>query len=146
MNPQNIYAPPAYGSLPSNPGKLSVDIPYDYIYDVVLTGNQALRDQIVAIQNDADFVLRSIKLASYTGAFQIRLSDSQGTYLSNGYLNYGVFLSGGVAVEFPMFPELTFPAGGRIGIDITDTSGATNTIEIAFRGAKRYRVPAEIAR
>ena len=37
------------------------------------------------------------------------------------------------------FPASLIPAGGRIGIDIQDTSGAQNTIELLFRGVKRYR-------
>ena len=137
----NAYAPPAYSGLQQRAGAPSVDLSFDYVYVVTLTALQALRDQIVAIQNDADFVLRAMILTSYTGAFQIRLSDSQGTYFSNSYLNYANFLSGSARVPFPIFPEVLFPKGGKIGIDITDLSNASNEVEVLFRGVKRYAVP-----
>lgn len=136
----NLYAPPAINGLRQESGRDTyLAKAFDYVYDVTLTANQSLRDQIVAIQQDADFALQAILLASYTGSFQIRLSDSQGTYLSNGYLYSANFLSGGVPAPFAVMPEQMFPAGGRIGIDITDVSGSSNTVQILFRGEKRYR-------
>jgi hypothetical protein len=39
-----------------------------------------------------------------------------------------------------MFPEVIFPSGGKIGIDLIDTSNATNTIQMLFYGVKRYAV------
>jgi hypothetical protein len=140
----NIYAPPAYSGLQQRADAPSMDLAFDYSYLVELTasGNgSALRDQVVAIQNDADFVLRAMILTSYDGAFQIRLSDSQGTYFSNGYLNYANFLSANARVPFPIFPEVLFPKGGKIGIDITNLSGDVNEVEILFRGCKRFNVP-----
>jgi len=34
-----------------------------------------------------------------------------------------------------------FPQGGRIGIDITNLTAVNNTIQLLFRGVKRYRLP-----
>ena len=138
----NIYAPPAYNGLRQEANlDQYVDIGFDYVYDVSLTADQALADQGVPIQNDADFAWRALILADYDGAFQYRISDSQGYYLSNGFLLWANLLSGSIAVPYPIFPELLFPSGGRIGIDITDLSSDTNVIQLTFRGVKRYRVP-----
>jgi len=141
MGGYNIYAPPAYSGLQQRPDAPSMDLSFSYVYTVELTALQALRDQVVAIQNDADFVLRAMLLTFFDGAFQIRLSDSQGTYFSNGYLNYANFLSAGAVVPFPIWPEVLFPKGGKIGIDITDLSDDDNEVEITFLGCKRFNIP-----
>lgn len=141
MNRINPYAPPAYGGMGSaNFPEGYVDVPFDYVYSQSLTANQMLRDQSVAVTTDADFVWRAVILANYTGAFVVRFSDSQGYYLSNGMLVYLNFIQRSVPIPYPMFPEIVIPAGGRIGIDIQDTSGAPNTVELNFRGVKRYRL------
>jgi hypothetical protein len=139
----NPYAPPAYNGLAGDYPNGYVDVDFSYVYSVTLTANQALRDQVLALSTDADFVWRALILTANTGAFSVRFSDSQGYYLSNAVLNYQTFLYGGsVRFPFPIFPELVLPAGGRIGIDITDLSGNPNTVELTFRGVKRYRLPA----
>lgn len=138
----NPFAPPAYNGLSGDYPYGFVDVDHSYVYQVVLAANQMLRDQQQPIDTDADFVLRAIQLTSFTGVFAVRFSDSQGYYLSNGMLRSAIFLVGTVPVPFPLFPELVFPAGGRVGIDIEDLSAAPNTVEIVFRGVKRYRLPA----
>ena len=118
-----------------------VDVDFTYVYDVVLLASQSLRDQAVPIHVDSDFALRAVMLAQNTGPFSIRFSDSQGYYLSSGFLLSGNFLSGAVPFPVPIFPELLLPAGSRLGIEINDLSAAQNTIQILFRGAKRYHLP-----
>ncbi len=119
-----------------------IDVSFDYVYDVTLLLNQQLRDQSIPIHTDSDFVLRAIILSQATGAFSIRFNDSQGYYLSSGFMMSANFLSGTVPYPYPIFPELLFPAGSRIGIEINELSGAGNTVQMVFRGAKRYRLPA----
>lgn len=119
-----------------------IDVSFDYVYDVSLLLNQQLRDQSIPIHTDSDFVLRAIILSQATGAFSIRFNDSQGYYLSSGFMLSANFLSGTVPYPYPIFPELLFPAGSRIGIEINELSGAENTVQMIFRGAKRYRLPA----
>jgi hypothetical protein len=139
----NPYAPPAYNGLGGDYPNGYVDVDFSYVYNVSLTASQFLRDQVVALATDADFVWRALIVTSYTGAFNVRFSDSQGYYLSNSVLNYQTFLWGGtVRIPFPIFPELVLPAGGRIGVDIQDISAAPNAVELTFRGVKRYRLPA----
>ncbi len=119
-----------------------IDVAFDYVYDVNLLANSQLRDQVVAIHTDSDFVLRGIILTVATGAFSIRFNDSQGYFLSSGFLLSANFLSGTVPYPYPVFPEMLFPAGARIGIEINELSGNPNTVQLIFRGAKRYRLPA----
>jgi hypothetical protein len=135
----NPSAPPAYNGL-SGAGSGYVDQDFSYVYTVTLTANQMLRDQVLAIATDADFCWRALVLGAYTGAFSFRFSDSQGYYLSNGMLVYSNLLWGTTPIPYPMLPEIVLPAGGRIGIDIQDLSGGSNSVELTFRGAKRYRI------
>jgi hypothetical protein len=137
----NPFAPPAYNGLVGGYPVGYVDVDFTYVYDVALTANQALRDQSVPIMSDADFEWRALVLAAATGAFSIRFSDSQGYYLSNGFLLSNNFLVATVPIPWPVSPGILFPGGGRIGIDINDLSAAPNTIQLTFRGVKRYRLP-----
>jgi hypothetical protein len=143
MSPQvptfNPYASPSFNGFNDDSPRNYTDVDFTYPYDVVLTANQFLRDQSVSTTNDADFCIRGLVIATFTGAFNLRISDSQGFYLSNGVIA-SANLIGDAASPFVVFPELIIPAGGKIGIDIQDTSGAGNTIELLFRGVKRYRI------
>lgn len=139
--PANPWAPPTDNGL-NNASPLNyTDVDFTYPYDVVLTALQFLRDQTIATTNDADFAWRAVIMAMSTGSFNVRFADSQGYYLSNGMV-VSANLQGDAASPYPVFPEILIPAGGRIGIDIQDTSGFTNTIELLCRGVKRYRVAA----
>ena len=135
----NPYAPPVYNGFNDASPLGFIDVDFTYPYDVTLTANQFLRDQSISTTNDADFSWRAIVIAFSTGPFNIRFADSQGYYISNGMIVSANIL-GDAASPFPVFPEILIPAGGRIGIDIQDTSGSTNVIEILCRGVKRYRI------
>lgn len=124
------------GVNPTAPGGF-VDVDYTYVYDVTLTALQLARDQQVPIHTDADFLWRGI-LQSSTGVYAVRFGDSQGYYLSSS-LVANVNLSNDPTRPTPIFPELFFPAGGRILVDIQDMSSAPNTVQVCFRGVKRYR-------
>ena len=135
----NPYAPPAYNGFNDAAPLGFVDQDFTYPYDVTLTPNQFLRDQSINTTNDADFAWRAIVIAVSTGPFNIRFSDSQNYAISNGMVA-SANMQGDAASPYPIFPEILIPANGRIGIDIQDTSGFTNVIEILCRGVKRYRI------
>ena len=137
----NPYAPPVYNGFNDASPQGYVDVDFTYPYDVVLQALQFLRDQSISTTNDADFAWRGIVIAFATGPFNVRFSDSQGFYLSNGMIA-SANLIGDAASPYPVFPEILIPAGGRIGIDIQDTSNGQNTIELLCRGVKRYRIAA----
>lgn len=138
MNP---HATPALNGINPDFPQGFIDVAFDYVYDVILQPNAQLRDQTVPIHTDSDFVLRAVVLAANTGAFSIQFNDSQGYYFSSGFLLSANFLSGTVPFPYPIFPEVLFPAGSRIGIWINDLLGAQNTVQMLLRGAKRYRLP-----
>jgi hypothetical protein len=140
-NAINPFAPPAYNGLIGGYPAGYVDVDFTYVYDVVLTALQQLRDQSVPIMSDADFEWRALIQATATSTYSIRFSDSQGYYLSNGFLLNNNFLVATMPIPFPVSPGVLFPMGGRIGIDITETGGVINTIQLLFRGVKRYRLP-----
>ena len=135
----NPYAPPAYNGMNDSPPPGMVDVEFSYVYDVTLTANQFLRDQTLPVTNDADFAWWAIEVNDSTGSFSVRFTDSQGYYLSNGMI-LSSNIQGDSSSPYPVFPEIIIPAGGRIGIDIQDLSGDTNTIQISCRGVKRYRI------
>ena len=137
--PANPYAASVDNGMNDTSPLNYTDVDFTYPYDVVLTADQFLRDQTISTTNDADFAWRAIVIAAFTGAFNVRFSDSQGYYISNGMIA-SANLQGDAASPYPVFPEIIIPAGGRIGIDIQDTSGNTNTIELLARGVKRYRI------
>lgn len=141
MSRLNPYAPPAYNGLAGDYPNGWFDVNFDNVYEVTLDATQMLRDQQVAIDTDADFCWRAFQVVANEGTFSIRFSDSQGYYLSNGMLLSATFFQGTVQILWPIFPEIIIPAGGRIGIDIQDLSGAENTVQLVFRGVKRYSLP-----
>lgn len=118
-------------------GSAYPDQSYDLIYDVTLTANQTLQD-FKPIERDADFVWRAIILNSSTGIYKVQFDVNAWYKLSSGQV-LSANLQSDPSSPYPLFPELVVPAGGRIGIFITDTSGAPNTIEIVFRGVKRFK-------
>src|SRR5262245_49210967 len=121
----NPFAPPVYNGFNDQSPHGYVDVDFTYVYEVTLDADEFLRDQSLVTTNDADFAWRALVTALSTGAFNIRFSDSQGYYLSNGMIASANIL-GDAASPYPIFPEILIPAGGRIGIDIQDTSGDEN--------------------
>jgi len=137
---KNPYSPPAYGGT-SYPG---VDYqPMDFspvVPAVVLTANQALTDQSITIENDADFDWMAIIIPTFTGAFKIRFYDSQRFALSNDFINYRAFVQNNAPSYYIITPSILVPAGGAVYYDITDLSGAGNTIQIVLRGVKLWKL------
>jgi hypothetical protein len=136
MNP---LAPPAYGGVNDGSPPGFIDVEFSYVYDVVLAASELLTGQAVSLHRDADFAWRGYINVVATGTYRIQFKDSQGYNLSNDMLE-SANIAGTPSNPFPVFPEVLYPAGGAIGIDIEDTSVAQNTIQIVFRGVKRYRL------
>jgi hypothetical protein len=135
----NAIAPPVVQGI-DTPGAETgfVDVGYGYPFDVTLTANQLLTNQALAILSNADFVWRGLLFTS-TGAFSIRIYDGDQYALSTGLI-MSQNLTATPGDPFPWFPEVWYPAGGKILIDIQDTSASGNTVELLFIGANRYRL------
>jgi hypothetical protein len=133
----NPIAPPAVqGVMPNTPHGY-LDVSYGYPFSFSLTGNQLSLANVVSVQTDADFLLRGLLFVS-DGSFQIRIYDGQVYGLSPTFIQSGC-LPNTAGDPFPYVPEVWYPAGGRITIDIQDLSGSGNTGQILFLGANRYR-------
>lgn len=114
-----------------------VDLPFNYIYNVVLTASQVLNNEVVSIFTEADFAWRGL-IFSATGLFSVQFQDGQGYYLSAGQM-FSTNMPNTPGNPWPVFSEVLYPAGGRIYLNITDLSVATNTIQLLFVGVNRYR-------
>lgn len=132
-----LAAPAVQGIDPSAPYGF-IDVPFQYTYTINLTANQTLFNEVVSIFTEADFAWRGLIFTS-TGLFAVRFQDGQGYYLSSGLI-FSTNLPNTPGDPFPYFPEILYPAAGRIQLDIQDQSGLTNTGQIVFVGVNRYRV------
>ena len=142
----NPFAPQAMNGVNQVPDGDYVDVDFTYVFDTTPTLGflELRRDLTVPLHNDADFVLRAIQYVqpdiTQLVIFRLRLSDSQGYYLSNSLVYQGN-ISNDPSRPTPIMPEIVFPRGGAIGLDIENTSPATTClVQILFRGVKRYRV------
>lgn len=148
--PFNPFAPSYFGGLnkpdtiTTPQGTIVKPKPFEYIYNPPnnqLTANQGPFQDVVPIQADADFLLEAWYISLYTGSFQIQLIDSTGYQLMSGMINSGA-LSQSSADPTVFSPAHPFPASGKILLVIQDLSGATNPLQITFKGAKLFRVKA----
>lgn len=108
--------------------------PHAIPYDVTLSGNQELLQQGVFIDSDGDFVLKGI-VGSQTGDYSLRFRLPSGRYWPNGYVK-NTNLVGSAQFPVPVEPNVVFPAGSKVALDIKDTSGSSNTIQILLVGSK----------
>jgi len=134
--PTNPLAPPAMQGVgqSSLPDYMEMDFSYPYTFS--LAANQVLLGQVVSVLIEADFLWRGLLFVS-DGAFKVRFQDGSQYYTSPDFI-YSANLPNTAGDPFPIFPEVFYPAGGRITIDIADLSNNTNTGQILFRVASRY--------
>lgn len=132
----NPITPPAFQGLDPAAPTGFVDVSFDYVYTINLTASQLLQGQVVSIFTEADFVWRGLVFTS-TGNFSVQFQDGQGYYLSSD-LVFSTNMPNTAGDPWPRFPEILYPAGGRIYLNIQDTSAAPNVGQILFIGANRY--------
>jgi hypothetical protein len=113
--------------------------PCVYVFQVVLTANQALKNQNVPIDPDSDFLWTGIH-GSSTGTYTLNVRLPTGRNLANVALN-NTNLIGTANQPTAIGPAPVYPRAG-IGpsLEITDTSGAGNTVQICFSGIRRFAV------
>ena len=135
---RNPIAPPAVQGIDNSSPEGFVDVPFNYIYNNTLTALQVLNNEVVSIFTEADFAWRGL-IFSATGLFSVQFQDGQGYYLSAGQM-FSSNMANTPGDPWPIFPEVLYPAGGRIYFNITDLSGNPNTIQLLFVGVNRYRI------
>jgi hypothetical protein len=135
---RNTISPVAVqGVMPTQVPEGYLDVAYAYPFSFNLTANQLSLANVVSVQTDADFLFRGLLFVS-DGAFQVRFYDGQQYALSTALIQSGC-LPNTAGDPFPFVPEVWYPAGGRITIDIQDLSGSGNTGQLLFMGANRYK-------
>ena len=134
----NQLTPPSIQGIDPSAPMGFLDTQFSYTYDVTLTADQTLFNEVVSIFSEADFAWRAL-IFTATDLFAVRFQDGQGYYISAGMV-FSTNLPNSAGDPFPWFPEILYPAGGQIQLDIQDLSGAENVIQILFVGANRYRI------
>lgn len=131
----NPFAPPSYQGTPNGAPEGFIDVGFDYTYNILtaLPLVAILSGQAVPLDSDADFVWRGVFISNVN--VRLRFMDANGYYLSSDYVM-------GANLNTVIFPELLFPAGGRLGIDFTELVAGAGlpALQLLFRGAKRYRL------
>lgn len=135
---RNPIAPPAIQGFDYSSPEGFVDVPFNYVYNNTLTGLQVLNNETVPIFTEADFAWRGL-IFSATGLFSIQFQDGQGYYLSAGQM-FSSNMPNTPGDPWVVFPEVLYPAGGRIFMNITELSGASNTLQLLFVGVNRYSI------
>jgi hypothetical protein len=135
---RNPIAPPATQGIDNSSPEGFVDVPFNYVYNNTLTALQVLNNEVVSIFTEADFAWRGL-IFSATGLFSVQFQDGQGYFLSAGQM-FSTNMANTPGDPWPVFPEVLYPAGGRIFLNITDLSNAPNTIQLLFVGVNRYRI------
>jgi hypothetical protein len=121
-----------------------VDKPFVVTYQVQLNLAQQLQNQVIALDNDADFCLRNMYCVLFTPftSFTFNFAGPQDYYYQTNQIpSFGLSQNSGQ--PFPVLPEVWYPAGGQIKINITNTNtgfGGPNTYALFFVGVKRFKV------
>lgn len=139
--PLRCYGAPS----PANPpaadpaagAEVAIEMFYQYQATVTALAANANVTPSIVLDADSDFMLIWL-IASSTGTFQFRMQDNAtGRFFQNGKIN-SVNMFGTAQQPFPMLPPYVFKRQNSIGLDITDTSGAPNTIQIVLAGKKIF--------
>ena len=113
-----------------------VEMAFWYLANITLTALQSLTTA-VSINADSDFMCLWL-IASSTGGFTLSWQDNAtGRLFQNNPVN-SANIFGTAQLPFPMLPPYTFQRQGSIGLTVTDTSNAGNTVQIVFAGKKIF--------
>jgi hypothetical protein len=134
----NPYSPPAVQGVSDASPQGYIDVPFDYVYNQTLSASQSLDNEVVSIFTEADFAWRGL-IFTATGLFSVQFQDGQGYYLSAGKV-FSTNMPNTPGDPFPRFPEVVYPAGGRITLNISELSADTNVVQLIFVGVNRYRI------
>jgi hypothetical protein len=121
------------------PSPVYAEEPCVYTYQVVLTAAQILKNQNVPIDVDSDFLLTGIH-GTRTGSYNVNFKLPSGRSFSNVMIQDTNLI--GVANQPTAIGPSALYNRGTVGptLEITDTSGAGNTLEICFSGIRRFIV------
>ncbi len=121
------------------------DVSFDYPFDIVLQSGDNFPNEGIRTETDSDFLLLGLTVNKFTSIlFSLLFKDSNGNYFSSKPLLAANYAGEGSAPYiFPGLPRI-FPPGSSLGIGIKNLSGAENTVQLVFRGLKRFVQPRPI--
>jgi hypothetical protein len=121
------------------PDPIYAEEPCMYTYQVVLAAGQSLKNQNVPIDVDSDFLLTGIH-GTRTGPFNVNYKLPSGRSFSNVAVQ-DTNLIGTANQPAAIGPSALYNRG-TVGptLEIQDTSGAANTLELCFSGIRRFTV------
>jgi len=133
LNLLNPMAPPVYGGMTTPDGPVD----FTYPFDITMASGADTNDAIKT-NTDADFQLLAIIANVYTSIeFGILLNVNGVYYLSPSPILAGNFVADPSAPP-PVLGKFIIPRGADLNIRIVNYSGATNTVQLLFRGMKLY--------
>lgn len=112
--------------------------PAAIVLDITLSASQARNGVGVFVDGDGDFRLEAIS-GSSTGAYSLRFKTPREKNFPDSQARNSN-LVGTAAFPFPLPAPMTYPAGAKISFDLTDLSGASNTVQLVLIGYKLFRV------
>jgi hypothetical protein len=122
------------------------DMAFDYPFNIILDNTDVpLPNEAIRTDTDSDFLLYGLTINAFTSIlFTLQFRDSAGNYFSSAPIYAANYAGQGSAPYlFPGKPRI-FPPGSQLGINIANLSAATNTIQLLFRGEKRFVKPQPI--
>ena len=122
------------------------DMSFDYPFDIVLDNTDTLLpNEAIRTDTDSDFLLYGLSINAFTSIlFTLQFRDSSGSYFSSEPVQAGNYAGQGAAPYLFIGKPRIFPPGSQLGISIQNFSAATNTIQLLFRGEKRFVKPQPI--
>jgi hypothetical protein len=115
-----------------------VEEPAMYTFNYTLTADQAVQRVPVNIDRDSDFLLTGIN-GSSTGTYTLNVRLPSGRLIASAQINNTNFI-GAANQPTAIGPPPIYRAGSTgPELDLTDTSGAGNTLQIIFQGIRRIR-------
>jgi hypothetical protein len=123
---------------PGTPAAQFVEEPANYIFNITLSANQVLTRVPVNIDRDSDFLWTGLN-GSRTGAYSLNSRLPSGRQIGSANVN-DTNLVGTANQPTAIGPPPLYRAGSTgPELDLTDLSGAPNTIQLVFSGIRRLR-------
>jgi hypothetical protein len=131
-----------------------------FVYSVVFSniGAGVTQTQFTQIQNDSYFVVvaqqadiwdaatgNTTNLNPAVAPMTVRISDSSsGKFQMDQPVAIGSIFGIGTQPHVMLYRARLFLPGGQISVELSNRSGAAQTVRLAFEGFKCYKVPDEL--
>lgn len=116
-----------------------VEEPANFVFLITLNALQPLTRVPVPIDRDTDFLWTGLN-GSSTGSYTINIVLPSGRYMNSSQIQNANQVSPAANQPTAIGPPPLYRAGSSGPLlDLTDTSNASNTIELVFSGIRRLR-------